>query len=83
MLCIIDNFNKAWHERVEVESTDNESILNKKSNSYRKKRNKLSSSSDSDNEGINTITYAICFYFYYIIIDPLTYKLFGFVLFSL
>lgn len=55
MLCIIDNFNKAWHERVEVESsTDNDIILNKKSCN---KRSKLSSSSESDNEGINIITY--------------------------
>lgn len=46
----IGNFNKAWHERIEVESTDNENILN-----HPFKRNKKSktveTSDSSENEG--------------------------------
>ncbi|XP_050059764.1 uncharacterized protein LOC114132292 [Aphis gossypii] len=43
------NFNKAWHKRVEVESTDSENILNDPLLLKKKKQNILDSS-DSDNE---------------------------------
>lgn len=46
----IANFNKAWHERIEVEYTDNENIVN-----HPIKRNKKSktveTSDSSENEG--------------------------------
>ncbi|XP_015378533.1 PREDICTED: uncharacterized protein LOC107172749, partial [Diuraphis noxia] len=41
------NFNKAWHERIEIESTDNESILNEHHPFKRNKKNKTVDTSDS------------------------------------
>lgn len=48
----IGNFSKAWHERIEIESTDNESIVNDNHLFKRNKKKKIVDSSDSsENEG--------------------------------
>lgn len=51
-LFYIGNFNKAWHERIEIESTDNESILINHHSIISNKKSKFMNVSDSsDIEG--------------------------------
>lgn len=47
----IGNFRKAWYERIEIESTDNESISNEHHPFKKNKRSKTVDTSDSENEG--------------------------------
>lgn len=52
LYCYTGNFNKAWHEKIEIESTDNESIVNDNNLFKQNKKKKIMDSSDSsENEG--------------------------------